>query len=58
MTISIPAKTKTAVVAYHYTQDEVPGYILQVGPAQLFIEEAAADKLARYMLFKGTPEDK
>ena len=52
MTVSVPAKSNTSVVAYHHTQDGVKGYILNVGSSQVFLEEAAADKLGRYFIWE------
>lgn len=52
MTISIPTKTNSSILAYHHEQDGVKGYILQVGPSQAFLPEADADNLGRYFLFQ------
>jgi len=51
MTISIPTVTKTNLTAFHSNEDGVQGYRLSVGVTSVFLAEADADALARYMLF-------
>jgi hypothetical protein len=51
MTISIATVTHQQLTAYHHEQDGVKGYRVVIGTASVFIPEAEADKLARYMLF-------
>jgi len=56
MTIQVQTTTKSAVLVYHHTQDDVKGYIFNVGGTIVFVAEGEADKLARYMLFADQTE--
>lgn len=53
MSISIPSTTSSNVaVERHEKEDGSKGYLLQIaGATQVFIAEADADRLARFLLF-------
>lgn len=61
MTIQIPAKTTAdpQILVFHSEKEGVKGYTLRIYGTliDLFIDEANADKIARYMLFTPSIED-
>ena len=61
MTIQIPVKPNAdpQILIFHSEKNAVKGYTLRVTGTlvDVFIDEANADKIARYMLFSPSVED-